>query len=215
MDNELGPEDRKPYVEVSGRKGLGVKADDLIDKLEAATLAEVAQRHPEMSEEERVRTAHEIAVGALRFFLLKFTRNAIIAFDFADALSFEGETGPYCQYAGGADSRNTAQGSGGRGGGAEFDCRKPCGRFWVVPTAAACGNCCCWRGQRIPPSTQRLRRRSRRFWRSTRFSWPRDLIIFITSTIFCRKQTSRNARFAGVNGSCGERVGASIGFVGD
>jgi arginyl-tRNA synthetase len=100
MGYELGPEeDRKPYVEVSGRKGLGVKADDLIDKLETATLAEVAQRHPEMSEEERVRTAHEIAVGALRFFLLKFTRNAIIAFDFADALSFEGETGPYCQYA--------------------------------------------------------------------------------------------------------------------
>jgi arginyl-tRNA synthetase len=100
MGYELGPEeDRKPYVEVSGRKGLGVKADDLIDKLEAATLAEVAQRHPEMSEEERVGTAHEIAVGALRFFLLKFTRNAIIAFDFADALSFEGETGPYCQYA--------------------------------------------------------------------------------------------------------------------
>ena len=100
MGYELGPEeDRKPYVEVSGRKGLGVKADDLIDKLEGATLAEVAQRHPEMSEEERVRTAHEIAVGALRFFLLKFTRNAIIAFDFKDALSFEGETGPYCQYA--------------------------------------------------------------------------------------------------------------------
>ncbi len=100
MGYDLGPEeDRKPYVEVSGRKGLGVKADDLIDKLEGATLAEVAQRHPEMSQEERVRTAHEIAVGALRFFLLKFTRNAIIAFDFADALSFEGETGPYCQYA--------------------------------------------------------------------------------------------------------------------
>jgi arginyl-tRNA synthetase len=100
MGYELGPEEaRKPYVEVSGRKGLGVKADDLIDKLEAATLAEVAQRHPEMNEEERTRTAHAIAVGALRFFLLKFTRNAIIAFDFKDALSFEGETGPYCQYA--------------------------------------------------------------------------------------------------------------------
>jgi arginyl-tRNA synthetase len=100
MGYELGPEEaRKPYVEVSGRKGLGVKADDLIDKLEAATLAEVAQRHPEMNEEERTGTAHVIAVGALRFFLLKFTRNAIIAFDFKDALSFEGETGPYCQYA--------------------------------------------------------------------------------------------------------------------
>ena len=70
-----------------------------MDKLEAATRAEVRQRHPEMSEKEQKRAAHAIAVGALRFFLLKFTRNAIIAFDFKDALSFEGETGPYCQYA--------------------------------------------------------------------------------------------------------------------
>ncbi len=97
---ELNAEDaKKPYVEVSGRKGLGVKADDLITKLEDATLAEVAKRHADMSEAEKTATAHKIAIGALRFFLLKFTRNTIIAFDFADALSFEGETGPYCQYA--------------------------------------------------------------------------------------------------------------------
>jgi arginyl-tRNA synthetase len=100
MGYELSPEEaKKPYVEVSGRKGFGVKADDLLDKLEAATLAEVQQRHASMPEAEQKRTAHEIAVGALRFFLLKFTRNAIIAFDFKDAMSFEGETGPYCQYA--------------------------------------------------------------------------------------------------------------------
>jgi arginyl-tRNA synthetase len=100
MGYELSADEaKKPYVEVSGRKGLGVKADDLIDKLEAATLAEVAQRHTDMAEDELTRTAHAIAVGALRFFLLKFTRNSIIAFDFKDALSFEGETGPYCQYA--------------------------------------------------------------------------------------------------------------------
>ncbi len=100
MGYELTPEEaKKPYVEVSGRKGFGVKADDLLDKLEAATLAEVQQRHAEMNPEEQLVTAHAIAVGALRFFLLKFTRNAIIAFDFKDALSFEGETGPYCQYA--------------------------------------------------------------------------------------------------------------------
>ena len=97
---ELSAEDaKKPYVEVSGRKGLGVKADDLIDKLETATLAEVRQRHPEVGAEEQQTIAHAIAVGALRFFLLKFTRTAVIAFDFKDALSFEGETGPYCQYA--------------------------------------------------------------------------------------------------------------------
>jgi arginyl-tRNA synthetase len=100
MGYELSPEEaKKPYVEVSGRKGFGVKADDLIDRLEAAALAEVQQRHTEMNLDEQQRTAHAIAVGALRFFLLKFTRNAIIAFDFKDALSFEGETGPYCQYA--------------------------------------------------------------------------------------------------------------------
>jgi arginyl-tRNA synthetase len=100
MGYELSPEEaKKPYVEVSGRKGFGVKADDLIDRLEAAAMAEVQQRHAQMSAEEQKRTAHAIAVGALRFFLLKFTRNAIIAFDFKDALSFEGETGPYCQYA--------------------------------------------------------------------------------------------------------------------
>jgi arginyl-tRNA synthetase len=100
MGYESSPEDsKKPYVEVSGRKGLGVKADDLIDKLEAAALAEVQQRHPDMSAEQQRQTGHAIAVGALRYFLLKFTRNSIIAFDFKDALSFEGETGPYCQYA--------------------------------------------------------------------------------------------------------------------
>ena len=97
---ELSADDaKKPYVEVSGRKGFGVKADDLVSKLEAATLAEVTKRHPEMAGDEQNITAHKIAIGALRFFLLKFTRNTIIAFDFADALSFEGETGPYCQYA--------------------------------------------------------------------------------------------------------------------
>ncbi|HBB97338.1 MAG TPA: arginine--tRNA ligase, partial [Blastocatellia bacterium] len=97
---ELSDEDRKrPYVEMSGRKGLGVKADDLISRLEADALSEVKTRHPDLSEPEQRDTAHSIAVGALRYFLLKFTRNSVIAFDFKEALSFEGETGPYCQYA--------------------------------------------------------------------------------------------------------------------
>jgi arginyl-tRNA synthetase len=92
-------EAKKPYVEVSGRKGLGVKADDLLDRLEAAARAEVDDRHPDTPDVERAAIAHAIAIGALRYFLLKFTRTATIAFDFKDALSFEGETGPYCQYA--------------------------------------------------------------------------------------------------------------------
>jgi arginyl-tRNA synthetase len=97
---DLPEEDkRRSYVEVSGRKGLGVKADDLIDRLIARAAEEVDSRHPEAPAEERLRVASQIAVGALRYFMLKFTRNSIIAFDFGEALSFEGETGPYVQYA--------------------------------------------------------------------------------------------------------------------
>ena len=89
----------RPYIEVSGRKGFGVKADDLIDKLIAATRAEVDARQTGRDEAERQYIAEQIAIGALRYFMLKFTRNSVIAFDFKDALSFEGETGPYIQYA--------------------------------------------------------------------------------------------------------------------
>jgi arginyl-tRNA synthetase len=94
---------KKSYIEVSGRKGFGVKADDLIDKLIAATRAEVEARQTggsgENAEAERQTIARQIAIGALRYFMLKVTRNSVIAFDFKDALSFEGETGPYIQYA--------------------------------------------------------------------------------------------------------------------
>ncbi len=97
---ELTEEDsRRPYVEVSGRKGQGVKADDLIDKLVETARREVDARHPEAPAAERARVAEQIAAGALRYFMLKFTRNAVIAFDLQEALSFEGETGPYVQYA--------------------------------------------------------------------------------------------------------------------
>lgn len=95
----VSAEDRKrPFIEMSGRKGLGVKADDLIDRLEANALIEVEARHPDLAIEEKKFTAHQIAVGALRYFLLKFTRNTVIVFDFKEALSFEGETGCFCQY---------------------------------------------------------------------------------------------------------------------
>jgi arginyl-tRNA synthetase len=89
----------RAYIEVSGRKGFGVKADDLIDKLIAATRAETDARQTGRDEAERQKIAEQIAIGALRYFMLKYTRNSVIAFDFKDALSFEGETGPYIQYA--------------------------------------------------------------------------------------------------------------------
>jgi len=97
---QLSEEDKaKSYIEVSGRKGFGVKADDLLDKLIASGKAEVDSRHPELPGGERENIATKIAIGALRYFMLKFTKNSVIAFDFKEALSFEGETGPYAQYA--------------------------------------------------------------------------------------------------------------------
>jgi arginyl-tRNA synthetase len=89
----------KPYIEVSGRKGFGVKADDLIDKLIAAVQPLVNEKQSGSPEPFRQQIATQIALGALRYFMLKYTRNSVIAFDFKDALSFEGETGPYIQYA--------------------------------------------------------------------------------------------------------------------
>jgi arginyl-tRNA synthetase len=95
----LSDEDKKrSFIEMSGRKGLGVKADDLLDRLEANALLEVESRHPDIADTEKLDVAHTIAVGALRYFLLKFTRTTVIVFDFKEALSFEGETGCFCQY---------------------------------------------------------------------------------------------------------------------
>ncbi len=92
-------EEKKPYLEVSGRKGLGVKADDLLDALERKAGAEVAKRNPELSADAQGELATRIARGALRYFMIKFTKNKVIAFDFNEALSFEGDSGPYVQYA--------------------------------------------------------------------------------------------------------------------
>jgi len=96
----LSEEDKaRSYIEVSGRKGFGVKADDLLDTLIASAKKEVDSRDPQIADGERLQIATQIAIGALRYFMLKYTKASVIAFDFKDALSFEGETGPYAQYA--------------------------------------------------------------------------------------------------------------------
>jgi arginyl-tRNA synthetase len=96
---EISLEDKsRSFIEMSGRKGLGVKADDLLNRLEEDALAEVESRHPDSSDDEKRHIAHQIAVGALRYFLLKFTRTTVIVFDFKEALSFDGETGCFGQY---------------------------------------------------------------------------------------------------------------------
>jgi len=88
----------RAFLEVSGRKGLGVKADDLLDRLEEKARAEVSGRNPELDPEAAAEVARQVACGALRYFMLKFSRNSLIVFDFDEVLSFEGETGPYLQY---------------------------------------------------------------------------------------------------------------------
>ena len=90
---------KRPFVEVSGRKGLGVKADDLLDTLIKSAGREVGTRNPELDEHERERIARMIGIAAVRYFMIKFSRGKVIAFDLEEALSFEGESGPYIQYA--------------------------------------------------------------------------------------------------------------------
>lgn len=90
---------KRPFVEVSGRKGLGVKADDLLDAVIQKAGAEVAKRNAELPQDDVQRTAQMIGIAAVRYFLIKFSRGKVIAFDLEEALSFEGESGPYIQYA--------------------------------------------------------------------------------------------------------------------
>jgi arginyl-tRNA synthetase len=95
----LSEEDKaKAYVEVSGRKGIAVEANDLIDRLQARSFRELAQRNPEIEAGDLHKIACDIAVGALRYFMLRYASNTVIAFDFDEALAFEGDTGPYLQY---------------------------------------------------------------------------------------------------------------------
>jgi arginyl-tRNA synthetase len=89
----------RPFVEVSGRKGLGVKADDLLDMLARKAGEEVAKRNPELAPADVERTGRSIATAAVRYFMIKFSRDKVIAFDLDEALSFVGESGPYIQYA--------------------------------------------------------------------------------------------------------------------
>ncbi len=101
LGHDLDPQGDRPFVEVSGRKGLGVKADDLLDRLTGAARREVLARHADLAAEgaEADAIATAIATAAIRYFMIKYSRGKLIAFDIDEALSFEGESGPYVQYA--------------------------------------------------------------------------------------------------------------------
>jgi arginyl-tRNA synthetase len=97
---EISEEDKeRAFLEVSGRKGVGIKADDLLDRLEEKAFDEVKKRNPDLPLLSKQQIARQIACGAVRYFMLKYARNSLLIFDFDEALNFEGETGPYLQYA--------------------------------------------------------------------------------------------------------------------
>ena len=130
-----------------------MKADDLIDKLIETALGEVESRHPERLRKNGVAVATQIATGALRYFMLKYTRNSVIAFDFQEALSFEGETGPYVQYAA-VRARNILRKLEERGEtlpdfNASLDAEA-----WAATASRISGNCC-WPHRRSEAAVER------------------------------------------------------------
>ena len=113
----------RPFVEVSGRKGLGVKADDLLDRLIDKASGEVSRRNAELGADDVRATAERIAVAALRYFMVKFSRAKVIAFDIDEALSFEGESGPVPAVRGGACQKHLRAAEGARRPGRGVDRR--------------------------------------------------------------------------------------------
>jgi arginyl-tRNA synthetase len=96
---EISEEDAKrAYVEMSGRKGFGVKADDMLDELERKATEAVLTNAEDLDPAEAALIGRQVSVAALRYFMLRFGRNKVIAFDIDEALRFEGDSGPYLQY---------------------------------------------------------------------------------------------------------------------
>ena len=180
---KLSEEDKvRSYIEVSGRKGFGVKADDLLDTLIASAKKEVDPRHPQLSDAERLSIATQIAIGALRYFMLKFTKNSVIAFDFKEALSFEGETGPYAQYAVVRASNIFRKG----GFDPEAFCRDVASSVSTAEFLSGKGltisGSCGWRRRRLPTlSISALPPPSPLIWPNTPFNWHSFLTPSITA----------------------------------
>ena len=196
MGIQLSDEDKKKaYVEVSGRKGLGVKADDLLDKLiETALGGSCLIAIPKPLPPIASSVAEMIAVGALRYFMLKFTRNSVIAFDFHEALSFEGETGPYVQYAtvraGNILKKFTDRG----------DTLPAFDKVLNRDIFARCSRirrslatCSCWPPKPAARSSAPSRPANPRTWPSTHFNSRKASIISITNIMSSPKRTPNAA----------------------
>jgi arginyl-tRNA synthetase len=89
----------RQFMHMSGRKGIYVNADYVLDTLHAKAYEEVKTRNPSFTEELLHATAEEIAISAIRYNMIKQDLDKIITFDVKESLSLEGDTGPYLQYA--------------------------------------------------------------------------------------------------------------------
>ena len=94
----LGLDTKGKQAQMSGRKGLYVSADAVYDLLKDKTTAETARRHPQMNGSDIEQIAHQIAVGALRYEMIKQDLDKMITFDLTQSLSLEGDTASYIQY---------------------------------------------------------------------------------------------------------------------
>ncbi len=89
----------RQFMHMSGRKGIYVSADYVLNQLHSKAREEVKTRNPEFSDDQLDAIAEEIAISALRYNMIKQDLDKMITFDISESLSLEGDTGPYLQYA--------------------------------------------------------------------------------------------------------------------
>jgi len=90
-----------PEGKMKSREGKIVDADDLIAEMKKLAAAEIRQRDADgkLSDDDVKSRAEKIGIGAVKYYLLRVRPAQSINFDPAESISFDGFTGPYCQYA--------------------------------------------------------------------------------------------------------------------
>ncbi len=88
-----------PEGSMTTRGGVFITADELLAETKKRALEEVTVRRPELSETEREKIAEAVAVGAVRYDIVKVSAEKSTVFDWKEALDFERQSAPYVQYA--------------------------------------------------------------------------------------------------------------------
>jgi arginyl-tRNA synthetase len=91
-------EKNKKVIHMSGRKGIFINADNILDELHKKAYAEIRKRNPDLDDASTEELAEGIAVSAIRYNLLKQDLDKMITFDMKEALNLDGDTSLYLQY---------------------------------------------------------------------------------------------------------------------